>query len=487
MYRPTGFTADLGDVEIIEKDGRLHLFHLVIPNRDTVGHIVSDDGMRWEVLPDAIHTGDPGEADDDMIRTVSVTEHKGAYYMLYSATARRDCGRLERTCLAVSTDLMHWEKHCGNPVLTADGSLYQNTAPIDGTISWRDPKPYFEDGVYDCLLCARDAKAPALRNGCVALASSEDLVHWKLEEPLFLPYSYHDIECPQVFKIGGYYFLIGSIIEDRSQRYWVAENLRGPYETPGDNLLMPPGSHYAGRIARFKGREVFACWNSSAEDGQNPVGVMQNPGSQIRNIPALLDVVRQGKRIWLSPGKNWEPYAKPMEQDPVWDGRILCGNATLKNEEKDQLLTCNYGMGIASCGNTVYNFEWKAGLSVNSARGGLTFYLEEDTSGYFIEFCPEARTVALIKHLPDDRRPRPGILYEERQSACLPDVDFSGMEITLRAVQGEIELSVNNRLRLSTFSFARRQGKLGLFCECGDIRLSAPVLRRLEGTQQMIQ
>ena len=45
----------------LEKDGRLHLFHLVIPNRDTVGHIVSDDGMSWQVLPDAIHTGASGE------------------------------------------------------------------------------------------------------------------------------------------------------------------------------------------------------------------------------------------------------------------------------------------------------------------------------------------------------------------------------------------------------------------------------------------
>ena len=73
MYTPRGQgLSELGDIEVVVgDDGRLHLFHLTLPNHDVVQHAVSDDGLHWEPLPNALHTGDPGDPDDDQIWTMS--------------------------------------------------------------------------------------------------------------------------------------------------------------------------------------------------------------------------------------------------------------------------------------------------------------------------------------------------------------------------------------------------------------------------------
>src|SRR5262249_33378575 len=75
VYAPrAGIEPELGDVEVIVADDRLHLFHLTPPNNDAVAHAVSDDGLSWRELPVALRTGPPGSCDDDQIWTMSVTE-----------------------------------------------------------------------------------------------------------------------------------------------------------------------------------------------------------------------------------------------------------------------------------------------------------------------------------------------------------------------------------------------------------------------------
>ena len=97
MYAPrAGIEPELGDVEVIVADGRLHLFSLTPPNNDAVNHAVSDDGITWSELPVALRTGEPGACDDDEIWTMSVTERDDTYYMLYTALGSADMGRVQR-------------------------------------------------------------------------------------------------------------------------------------------------------------------------------------------------------------------------------------------------------------------------------------------------------------------------------------------------------------------------------------------------------
>ena len=128
MYAPPGFVgSELGDVEAVSHDGRLHLFHLTLPNHDVVQHVVSSDGLSWEPVAPALFTGAPGEPDDDMLWTCGVVERAGEWLMLYTALARAEGGRVQRIAAATSPDLVTWTKR--GVVSEADARWYDAAPP----------------------------------------------------------------------------------------------------------------------------------------------------------------------------------------------------------------------------------------------------------------------------------------------------------------------------------------------------------------------
>lgn len=58
--------------------------------------------------------------DDLAIWTGSVISRHGRWHMLYTGISRSESGLVHRIGLAVSDDLLRWEKHPANPVLQAD-------------------------------------------------------------------------------------------------------------------------------------------------------------------------------------------------------------------------------------------------------------------------------------------------------------------------------------------------------------------------------
>ncbi|TMV66690.1 glycosyl hydrolase, partial [Thioclava sp. BHET1] len=92
MYASHGFLrSDIGDVDVVYHDGLYHLFHLVLPNHDFIAHAVSNDGMTWRRVKNALFVDDPGAWDDDMLWTMHVTpdpDRHGGWRMFYTGLAR---------------------------------------------------------------------------------------------------------------------------------------------------------------------------------------------------------------------------------------------------------------------------------------------------------------------------------------------------------------------------------------------------------------
>ena len=477
MYRPRSLHSDIGDVEIIEHQGRLHMFHLVIPNRDLVGHAVSPDGLSWTALPPAVRTGDPGDWDDDMIRTVSVTERAGRFYMLYSATCRADGGAVERTCGAVSDDLMHWEKLPDVAGIAPDERFYEGETLSPSRVPWRDPKPFFWQGRYYCVLCARENKGPLLRRGAVALMVSDDLIHWTQHAPLYAPGACMELECPQIYRMDGRFYLIASLMEDSSQRYWVADALEGPYRVAGgDNLLAPPKTHYAGRIARFQGRDVFACWTFANEDGPSPFGLHVTPGALIKYVPAVLDLCAEPDgRLTLRTPAAWDAYAAGAAR-PLFGqagGQALCGNPHAAVEACAVRAASGMEMLLDECSDG--DFTLRGTLTMTGYKGGVVFHVGEDGSGYLLELYPAQARARLVKHFPRET-PQGNVWFDYRvmaeTSVCLDALARAdGLDVLARAVGGEIEISLGGAVRFATVSTRARAGRIGLFAEDGAVRI----------------
>ena len=129
-----------------------HVFYLQAPRalgdpelrhwNVSIGHAVSQDLRTWQVLPDALHPtrGRPSAWDSYTTWTGSVVHHAGTWYLFYTGTSRSEKGLIQRIGLATSNDLLHWEKHPANPLISADPRWYELLdLELWHEQAWRDP------------------------------------------------------------------------------------------------------------------------------------------------------------------------------------------------------------------------------------------------------------------------------------------------------------------------------------------------------------
>ncbi len=83
----------------------------------------STDLREWiNVTDDPVITMGPEAYDQYAVAVDQIIQHKGRYYAYYHASALPQWGEWS-TCLAMSTDLVHWKKYPGNPVLPVNPAM----------------------------------------------------------------------------------------------------------------------------------------------------------------------------------------------------------------------------------------------------------------------------------------------------------------------------------------------------------------------------
>ncbi len=471
MYAPPGFGwPEVGDVEVFPDGERLHLFHLTLPNHDAVRHAVSDDGLAWRPLPDALRTSDPGACDDDMIWTMSVTAHAGRYYMLYTAIGSADNGRVQRTALAVSDDLVHWTKSERNPVGEADPRWYESD-PDQPTyrhmISWRDPKPIKVGETYYATVNARENSGPTIRRGCAGLLVSDDMETWEVRPPLFAPRRYWDLECPQVFTVGGTYYLTAGIMEDRTQRYWVADAVMGPYRTPPSGGVLAPQGHYAGRVCRWRDEDLYCCWHKAEYDFPG-IAAVRNPAGKFVVAPLAL-VKRPDGSLARRSFSGWRAYRVKATAPPtVASHSLMWGRAT------NGAYTVDAADGVADIAASADEYEHfllEGTLHLDAASGGLGFRLDGEGGGYFVEVTVGSTAVSLQRWLPAGE-PVSWFRYDVLQRGNLhaPAIPGTPLPFALLVVGPYIEVTLGDEVLLCTLSAARTRGPVGIWAQSGTAR-----------------
>ncbi len=265
MYAGFGFrSSEIGDVDVLWHDGLFHLFHLVLPNHDYIAHAVSEDGLTWRRVQNALFISDPGEWDDDMLWTMHVTpdpHRDGSWRMFYTGLCLREAGRVQRIGLARSDDLYHWEKDRSDAwPLEIPGGHYEHSLDEGRRwVSFRDPFYFRHEGSGYLLAAARTREGALIRRGCVAVAQEVAPHRFEFRPPLYHPRRYDDVEVPGLFERDGRFYLIGSIREDVKVHYWFADELAGPYRNFADNVLLPQGN-YAARVCHDPQRDETLVW-----------------------------------------------------------------------------------------------------------------------------------------------------------------------------------------------------------------------------------
>jgi beta-fructofuranosidase len=280
----------------------------------TVGHAVSRDLRQWVHQGTVLEAGPPNSWDDRAIWTGSVTIRDSLAYMFYTALSQSDVASIQRIGLAVSTDLAHWQRHPGNPLLEVDTRWYeQQSSDQLGTQTWRDPYVVYDpdEQAYYMFLSARVNEGSHDGRAVIGLARSSDLLSWEMLPPVSIPGDFTEMEVPQVVPLNGRYYLLFCATRHAAARlspsagrgwagthYLVADKLTGPYHPLTDEPLVADetGTFYAGKLIQGSaGVLFFMAWRQWDEEG-NFCGGLSDP-AEVQVMPdGRLHV--QAQQLW---------------------------------------------------------------------------------------------------------------------------------------------------------------------------------------------
>jgi len=277
-------------------DGQYHIFYL----QGDVGpvpwqHIVSRDLVHWQELPPALVTDGPPDGPNGLhMFTGSVVEKDGTFHIFYTGHNPNNPAGLEFVLHATSPDLVHWTKH-PDEVIGPDGAIY--SAAHDR--NWRDPYVFWneEEGQYWMVLIATDAKTGRPVQG---LLVSRDLREWEYQPPLE---GVEGQECPDLFKIGNTWYLIGG------HMYYSAESPRGPYRQHENHIIDRPGL-YAGKRMFDGRRHVWVAW---AWDNREPTDTCPDG-----TWGGYMCLPRE-----LYPGPEGQLYCRPAREISTFFGKTV--------------------------------------------------------------------------------------------------------------------------------------------------------------------
>jgi len=175
-YAPPG--GEVADFTVAKKGDTYHLFHIerrvggncAWPGHEIYfGHSSTQDFETWERHRPVLLV-EPGAWDGEHVYAPFVYPHDGWFYMFYTGLNSLNSQQIG---LALSDDLMTWSRYEANPVLTPrdfDWAFWSESEAC----SCRDPHVVKIGDLFHLYYTAvtRDG------NGCVAVATSKDLVHW---------------------------------------------------------------------------------------------------------------------------------------------------------------------------------------------------------------------------------------------------------------------------------------------------------------------
>ncbi|MEM1010892.1 MAG: glycosyl hydrolase [Planctomycetota bacterium] len=535
MYSDVGFEPrNVGDVDVVYHEGKFHLFHLVLPNHDYIAHAVSDDGLNWRRVENALFIGNPGSWDDDALWTMNVSgdpDKPGCWRMFYTGLSRRERGRVQRIGLAVSDDLIHWKK-VNDGVYPIDvargGETFYESSLHEGRkwVSFRDPLFFCDGGKRWLLVSGRVKHGPVIRRGCVSLVEEVERDKWEFRPPLYHPRRYDDVEVPGLFKLGGNYFLLGSIREDVKVRYWYSETLQGPWRNYFDNVLLPQGN-YAARTCVYPleaqevdddgrlrgespstndvcdldgcGRLVFNFYFTGSSPAASKWG-------QARNLmpPPKRLVTHEDGRLLLKSFDGFDrAVRRQLHASDLGPLRPISGNpdSRVGSNEIDCWFGSDAGFETFLLQGAHRDFRLRGKLSLEGrGKCGFVFRFDEPTtSGYYLSLDLQ-KGLAQLRSWKSNYHETPGMT--DAGPGTEPGVGHAGPAVSLdeglgenafnfRAIQSGnfltnrtgpwdfellaygkyLEFSVDGYVRLSLVDDTFRDGRLGFYAETAQIRV----------------
>lgn len=195
-YAPLGFY--LKDFCLHEVDGVFHLYHIAgtpgvsccLPGNELwFGHATTRDFVRWETHEPCLFI-DPRGWDHGHVFAPFVVAHEHRHWMFYTGVATDNTQRIG---LAISDDLFSWQRQGDRPVIRPEEYGWA-FCPTSGGAACRDPHVIAVENTWQMFYTAVTAEG----RGCVARASSRDLLTWRDEGVAYVFSGWNQCESSNV-------------------------------------------------------------------------------------------------------------------------------------------------------------------------------------------------------------------------------------------------------------------------------------------------
>ena len=237
--------------------------------------IETSDFVSYKDRGVAIKKGIPGSRDQFVFTGSAVKDHDGGYMIFYTAhSLDSENPNTYHECIAraVSTDLVKWEKDPSWSLTAPDN--YESR-------DFRDPFVFYnsEDKKYWMLVCAKKKTGLKVRSGETLLFVSDNLSNWSLEGPLYAFNEYCANECPDLFKINNWWYLVFSEFSDKNiVHYRKSKSAKGPWIKPIDDAF-DGRAFYASKTASDKEQNRFLFGWIPTRENNSDIGSWQWGGN----------------------------------------------------------------------------------------------------------------------------------------------------------------------------------------------------------------
>ncbi|MFE6075096.1 GH32 C-terminal domain-containing protein [Paenibacillus sp. NPDC057886] len=463
FYRPAN--AWVGDVIPYYEDGEFKLFYLH-GWRDNYREGL-DHGWHLVGTKDFVNYREEGACKIEG-GTGHILKVDGIYHMFYCIFPE---GK-QLVCHAISRDFKTWEA-IPEDSFAADDRIYELS-------DWRDPFVFWneEEGQYWMLLAAM-AKGPTNRKGCTALLSSKDLQAWEYREPLYAPNLHVGAhECPDLFRIGEWWYLIYSSYTGRFATFYrMSRSLDGPWITPKEDTFDGRAFYAAKSVDDGQKRYLFG-WNPTKNDdlfGWNPpksLGKDYDTWDWGGNL-IVHEIVQR-------PDGNLSVKVPETVDAAFTDGFPIHFNGIAGDWiHLDSSLSCESPYGFAGCTSQEDlpdQCKISAHVSFSGETQGVGFMLRTEDildAAYYLTLEPQRNRITFRGAIMQSEEGGKTFPYEvelERPVQLVPNHPY---EIKV-FIDGTIcEMYVDDQIAMSARMYDIHRGKLGLFVSQGSAQFNS--------------
>ncbi|MBR2949855.1 MAG: family 43 glycosylhydrolase [Lachnospiraceae bacterium] len=456
MYYRSENKSVCADVIPFYENGKFYLFYLK-DHRDPDGYGI---GIPWHLLTttDLVHYEEHGtvldrgttQEQDLAVFTGSCAKFNDEYYIFYTGHNHLlpEKGLAQEVIMmAKSKDCIHWEKV---PEFRLEAPDW--VEPHD----FRDPFVYYdEEKKKYCMLLVGRVKTdiPSNNKGITMILYSDDLWNWTADEtPFYAPQAFFAHECPDLFKMGDWWYLLFSEFSDKvATCYRMAKSPNGPWITPKVDTF-DGHAYYAAKSTSDGTRRILFGWNP-IKNHEKDEEFWQWGGTIIPH-----EIVQDTDgTLWVKcPEEIKNQYTSPAA---LSDGFSMNQVTASENGYK---IGQNCGRSIQMLGELPTNCKVEMEFTTADEIGDFGVFLRADEKldkYYLVRFDPR------FNRLTFDKMPR-----KDATIHCHVDVErfcplIPGKKNTLlMIVEGSVlTVYVNDRIAMSARMFDHESGDIGLY------------------------